>query len=219
MEAPLGRRLPLRRGADPGHQAALACRRLPLHGLPDDERERLLAVAGHSRRRLRGDRGRAGPRRPQPRHASFLPGCMTWMFTRPIGMDWFVNLRPSLLDDHGWFVPFIETWTERETALGGDRGEAQLRDRARSARVRAADRRICRGGRAARLRRRPGPASAACRASPIISPPSSGDRGAGPEQDRAGAERRGTSRARSAPRPSRAAERGCASSASIRLNG
>jgi hypothetical protein len=27
-------------------------------------------------------------------------------------MDWFVNLRPSMLDDHGWFVPFIEVWTQ-----------------------------------------------------------------------------------------------------------
>lgn len=44
----------------------------------------------------------------------FCPACMTWMFTRPLGMDWFVNVRPSLLDDHGWFVPFIETWTSEK---------------------------------------------------------------------------------------------------------
>ena len=36
---------------------------------------------------------------------------MSWMFTRPHGMDEFVNLRPSMFDDHGWFVPFIEVWT------------------------------------------------------------------------------------------------------------
>ena len=41
----------------------------------------------------------------------FCPACMTWMFTRPTGMDWFVNLRPTMLDDHGWFEPFIETFT------------------------------------------------------------------------------------------------------------
>jgi len=41
----------------------------------------------------------------------FCPRCMTWMFTRPPGLDWFVNLRPSLLDDHSWFAPFVETWT------------------------------------------------------------------------------------------------------------
>ena len=40
----------------------------------------------------------------------FCPACMTWMFTRPAGMDWFVNLRPSMLDEHGWFEPYIETF-------------------------------------------------------------------------------------------------------------
>lgn len=44
----------------------------------------------------------------------FCPACMTWLFTRPLGMDWFVNVRPSLLDDHRWFVPFIETWTSEK---------------------------------------------------------------------------------------------------------
>ena len=44
----------------------------------------------------------------------FCPACMTWMFTRPIGMDWFVNVRPSLLDDHHWVVPYIETWTSEK---------------------------------------------------------------------------------------------------------
>lgn len=41
----------------------------------------------------------------------FCPRCLTWMFTRPPGMDWLVNLRPSVLDDHAWFVPFVETFT------------------------------------------------------------------------------------------------------------
>ena len=41
----------------------------------------------------------------------FCPDCMTWMFTRPTGMDWFVNLRPSMLDDHQWFVPYAETFS------------------------------------------------------------------------------------------------------------
>lgn len=34
--------------------------------------------------------------------------CKTWLFTRPEGLDAFVNLRPSMLDEHDWFVPFIE---------------------------------------------------------------------------------------------------------------
>ena len=39
---------------------------------------------------------------------------MSWMFTRPEGMDWFVNLRPTMLDDASWFTPFIETWTREK---------------------------------------------------------------------------------------------------------
>ena len=35
--------------------------------------------------------------------------CKTWAFTRPEGMDAFVNVRATMLDDHAWFVPFVET--------------------------------------------------------------------------------------------------------------
>ncbi len=41
----------------------------------------------------------------------FCGWCMTWMFTRPEGIDWFVNLRPTMLDDAAWSTPFMETWT------------------------------------------------------------------------------------------------------------
>jgi hypothetical protein len=44
----------------------------------------------------------------------FCPHCMSWMFTRPEGMDWFVNLRPTMLDDPGRFAPFIEAWTSEK---------------------------------------------------------------------------------------------------------
>jgi hypothetical protein len=44
----------------------------------------------------------------------FCGYCMTWMFTRPEGLDAFVNLRPSMLDDHRWFAPFIETYTSEK---------------------------------------------------------------------------------------------------------
>lgn len=40
----------------------------------------------------------------------FCPHCMSWMFTRMQGLDAFVNLRPTMLDDHSWFTPFIETY-------------------------------------------------------------------------------------------------------------
>lgn len=44
----------------------------------------------------------------------FCGYCMTWMFTRPEGMDWFVNVRPTMLDDTRWFAPFVETWTSEK---------------------------------------------------------------------------------------------------------
>jgi hypothetical protein len=44
----------------------------------------------------------------------FCAYCMTWMFTRPEGFDQFVNLRPTMLDDASWFVPFIETMTSEK---------------------------------------------------------------------------------------------------------
>ena len=37
--------------------------------------------------------------------------CKSWMFTRPPGMDDLVNVRATMLDDHAWFVPFVETAT------------------------------------------------------------------------------------------------------------
>jgi len=44
-------------------------------------------------------------------HHYFCGHCMTWMFTKPEGMDWFVNVRPTLFDDTTWFRPFMETYT------------------------------------------------------------------------------------------------------------
>jgi hypothetical protein len=44
----------------------------------------------------------------------FCDHCMTWMFTRPDGIDFFVNVRPTMLDDPKWFVPLIETYTSEK---------------------------------------------------------------------------------------------------------
>ena len=46
----------------------------------------------------------------------FCPDCMTWMFTRPAGMDFFVNVRPTMLEDTSWASPFIETYTSEKLA-------------------------------------------------------------------------------------------------------
>ncbi|MFB9948144.1 GFA family protein [Rhizobium puerariae] len=47
-------------------------------------------------------------------HHYHCPHCKSWMFTKPEGIDWFVNLRPTMLDDVQWFSPFIETYTSEK---------------------------------------------------------------------------------------------------------
>lgn len=47
-------------------------------------------------------------------HHHFCPHCMSWMFTRVPSMNWFVNLRPTMLDDPSWFKPFIESFTSEK---------------------------------------------------------------------------------------------------------
>jgi hypothetical protein len=54
-----------------------------------------------------------------PTRHFFCPWCMSWMFTRPEGLDEIVNLRAVLLDDHGWFVPFVEFWTQEKLPWAG----------------------------------------------------------------------------------------------------
>jgi hypothetical protein len=49
-----------------------------------------------------------------PTRHFFCARCLSWMFTRPEGMNEFVNLRPSVLGDHSWIVPFIEVWTQEK---------------------------------------------------------------------------------------------------------
>ncbi|WP_075290777.1 GFA family protein [Pararhizobium arenae] len=47
----------------------------------------------------------------------FCDYCLSWMFTRPAGMDWLVNMRPTMLDDASWCAPFIETFTSEKLAF------------------------------------------------------------------------------------------------------
>lgn len=43
-----------------------------------------------------------------PKHFH-CPHCKSWMFTRPDGIDHLVNVRATMLDDHAWYAPFVET--------------------------------------------------------------------------------------------------------------
>lgn len=46
----------------------------------------------------------------------FCGHCMSWLFTRPDGMDDFVNVRSTLLDSSQSFQPFLETYTAEKLA-------------------------------------------------------------------------------------------------------
>src|SRR5205823_9418356 len=49
-----------------------------------------------------------------PTRHYFCPYCMSWIFTRPEGFDWLLNVRSTMLDDRRWSIPFIETWTSEK---------------------------------------------------------------------------------------------------------
>ncbi|MFZ5748184.1 MAG: GFA family protein [Pseudomonadota bacterium] len=42
------------------------------------------------------------------------PLCKNWLFTRIAAIPDIVNLRPAVLDDHGWVVPQFETCTNEK---------------------------------------------------------------------------------------------------------
>ena len=44
-------------------------------------------------------------------HHHHCDWCKSWMFTRVAFDDGIVNVRPTMLEDPGWFVPFAETYT------------------------------------------------------------------------------------------------------------
>jgi hypothetical protein len=41
----------------------------------------------------------------------FCGWCKSWLFTSIPGLDWFVNVRATMLDDPAWYAPFVETCT------------------------------------------------------------------------------------------------------------
>jgi hypothetical protein len=47
----------------------------------------------------------------------FCPRCMSWLFTRPEGMDELVNVRSTMFGDLHDLSPFVETWTQEKLAF------------------------------------------------------------------------------------------------------
>lgn len=61
----------------------------------------------------------------------FCPHCMSWLFTRPAGVDAFVNVRSTLLDHPEQYSPLMETWTEEKLSwvtTGATRSYQRLPD-------------------------------------------------------------------------------------------
>lgn len=44
----------------------------------------------------------------------FCPQCLGWLFSRPAGIDDYVGVRSSLLEDARRYAPFMETWTREK---------------------------------------------------------------------------------------------------------
>jgi len=68
-----------------------------------------ISFPGDALRILQGEPVIGGAHGPVAHHFH-CPRCKAWLFTRAEGMDWFVNVRASVFDDHRWFVPFVELW-------------------------------------------------------------------------------------------------------------
>jgi hypothetical protein len=58
---------------------------------------------------LQGETDLGGLHGPHQHH--FCPRCKNWIFTRPQGMPEIVNVRATMLDQHAWVEPFVETAT------------------------------------------------------------------------------------------------------------
>jgi hypothetical protein len=59
---------------------------------------------------LSGDPVLGGLRGPQVHH-HHCSACMSWVYTRVEGLDFFVNVRATMLDTPGWYRPWLECWT------------------------------------------------------------------------------------------------------------
>jgi hypothetical protein len=72
-----------------------------------------LAVPSEGFEVTKGETVIGGLRGPESHH-HHCPACLSWLFTRNEGMEWFVNLRASVLDDHAWYEPWFELWTDEK---------------------------------------------------------------------------------------------------------
>lgn len=51
-----------------------------------------------------------------PTKHHFCPHCLSWLFTRPDGATWLVNVRATMFDEAADFSPYMETYTDERLA-------------------------------------------------------------------------------------------------------
>lgn len=95
-------------GAPPLMTAACHCKGCQRMSASAFSLTAMVPVAGF--RVMAGSPVKGGAHGPQLDHYC-CPRCMSWMFTRIVGVDAFMNIRPTMFDDTTWFTPFIETMT------------------------------------------------------------------------------------------------------------
>jgi hypothetical protein len=49
-----------------------------------------------------------------PHQQLYCAHCRNWIFTHAHGLDFFVNIRATMLDEHRWYVPFVEVFTSEK---------------------------------------------------------------------------------------------------------
>ncbi|MDB5693117.1 MAG: aldehyde-activating protein [Alphaproteobacteria bacterium] len=69
-----------------------------------------LSVPAEGFEMIQGETVTGGLRGPVAHH-HHCDNCKSWIFTRVDGLDFFVNLRATMLDDDRWFAPFVEFFT------------------------------------------------------------------------------------------------------------
>ncbi len=74
----------------------------------------------------------------------FCPRCMSWLFTRPHGIDEFVNVRASLLDNFQGVQAVHGNLDLRKAALGKYSSGRKFRETARTPRLPTLDASLCR---------------------------------------------------------------------------
>jgi hypothetical protein len=72
-----------------------------------------ITVPGAGFEVTQGETVMGGLRGPEVHH-HHCDQCKSWVFTRVEGIDTFVNVRASMLDECRWFVPFVEVWTSEK---------------------------------------------------------------------------------------------------------